>query len=81
MIQTSNYLLPDGKTVLCHVWTCDTDAKTYEAKVKHISGIYRDLPLNEGIRRYAIARFTLFHDVDFDGRFVTWTYIDRRRSV
>lgn len=82
MIKTSYYLWPDGNNILCNVWSDgNDDMQTYRIKMSVLRDIYPDLTLEQAINTYAMARFTIFHDVDFEGRFTCYRRIALRRSI
>lgn len=82
MINYSYCLWPDGKQIVCHVWTGENcDMQSYRVTRDVLRSVYPDMPLDEAIRVYAIARFTLFHNVDFEGRFLNHRRIGRRKTL
>ena len=82
MIQTSYFLWPDGNRIKCYAWTHGhDDSQSYHVTKKVLASIYPDMPLDAAINHYAVTRFTLFHEVDFEGRFISHHYIVRRNSI
>lgn len=81
IVRSSSYILPDGRTVISHVWSCDSDCVRYTANVNMIKSLYRDLSFEEAINRYAITRFMLFHGISYEPAYESECMRLRRASI